>query len=267
MVNSFLAMRNGREKRHFFGLKPVNPAAIKFKLGHYLDLDMIQVPDHFGHIRNDTEWLELGNDKAGCCVVSGTGHETMVWSAAALHKTARFTEDSVLTEYKRVTGWDGVPNSASDTGLDMDEYARHRRTVGVPDADGVIHKIRAYASIPSADNLTKAAYVFGACAIGVKFPQSASIQFDRQQPFTVSNRNSPILGGHYISVVGRNSAHDIVGITWGRLQAMSVDWIERYADVMIAYIPDIDYTNPQTKLTPRMLDMARLDADLAALAA
>src|SRR5262252_2470334 len=83
-----------RSKRVCLGKKPARENAIKFKLESYLDLQRIQPPTVFGHITNraEAEWMMLGNDIAGCCVVAGAMHETMDWTRATGRPVARFSQ-------------------------------------------------------------------------------------------------------------------------------------------------------------------------------
>jgi hypothetical protein len=264
-VYSFHAMRDGRAVRHYFGLKPPQPEAIKFKLGEYLDLDEIPPPPlSYGYISNATYQGMLGNDQAGCCVVSGAAHEIMTWTKAASGTTAAFHDSNVLDTYKAVTGWDGVTDSASDTGLDMQSFAEYRRTVGLRDANNVTHRILAYAEIGNdVDSIVKAAYVFGAVGVGLRMPQSTLSQFSSGVPWSPIS-SSGIVGGHYVPVEGRNHHGNLVCVTWGKLQAMTPPFITKYCDVAVAYITE-DFINGG--LTPRGFDVARLNADLSQLKA
>jgi hypothetical protein len=171
----------------------------------------------------------------------------------------------VLDAYKAASGWNGQLNDDSDTGLDMVEFASIRRKDGIKDANGKSHKVLAYARCQNLDDLIKATYVFGACGVGVKFPASAADQFDQQKPWDIVT-GSRIEGGHYVPCVARNSAGNLVCVTWGRLQAMTPRWVEKYVDEIVAYISP-DYIHPQTNLTPEKFDLAKLQADLKQLSA
>src|SRR5262252_12134 len=224
--------------RVYLGKKPARPNAVKFLLRDYIDMDAIDPPPVFGHIVNRDDMMlgMLGNDQCGDCVVAGSMHEIMIWTRAAAHYTAPFTADLAKHQYMLASGWNGVNNDPSDTGLDMQQFAARRRGLGVTDANGNVHRIKAYARIRSWDTLVKATYVFGAAALGIRVPASALSQFDAQQPWSPVAA-SPMEGGHYVCVVGRNSRGNLVCVTWGRLQAMTRDFVEHYADEIIAYIP------------------------------
>jgi hypothetical protein len=236
---------------------------VQFALGTYVDLDRVHVPSTFGHVTGNVFWQELGNDACGDCVWAGAAHEHMLYALATKRRLPRFTADSVVAEYSKVTGYiPGVP--ATDQGTDMSKAASYRRKVGLLDAAGDVHKIKAYAEIPigNVDLLIKATYLFGAVGLGVQIPQSAIDQFDARQPW-VPVQGSRNLGGHYVMLCGRNSRGFPMVVTWGRLQAVSAGFIEQYMDEAICYFSR-EYLTATGK-TPELVDEARLDADLATL--
>jgi hypothetical protein len=237
--------------------------SVSFKLTDYLNVAEINPPHTFGHISSTMQFGTLGNTKAGDCVVAGSMHEIMVWTRASHGKQASFTEQGALGLYSQVTGWDGTPDDATDTGLDMEYFAHYRRLQGIVDAAGVNHKVLGYAEIKGIENLIKATWVFGAVGVGINFPSSAEEQFSEGRPW------SPVAGatnqgGHYIPIVGMNSHGLLVCITWGRLQAISLEFLERYMEQAVAYISP-DYLDPAKNLTPELLDLATLQRDLAIL--
>jgi hypothetical protein len=249
------------------GKKPARPGAIKFAYSAYTT-PLVTLPRVFGHVSAAISWGDLGNGgrgidgQAGDCVVAGAAHETMLWTRASGNTPAQFTTNGVLDIYKSVSGWNGRPDDPSDTGLDMQQFAEHRRAVGIYDAMGMVHRVKAYAAPSSIDEVLDAVYKFGACGVGIKLPSNAGPQFDDQEPWSY-DPNSQIEGGHYVTVCGRNSRGNITLITWGALQAATHDFLERYMDEAVAYL-STDYLTAQGR-TPELLDEARLDADLAAI--
>lgn len=248
----------------YFGKRPARRGAIKFQFSSYLT-ELVKVPATFGHVTNDIRWGMLGNDRAGCCVVAGAGHEYMLWCLATGRPVPTFSEASILREYQAASGWNGRVDDPSDTGLDMQQYAERRRTVGVPDVSGARHRVKSYAAVHGINELLQATYLFGSCGVGFSMPESTSSQFDAGQPWSVVP-NSEVVGGHYVPCVGRNSKGNLMFVTWGRLQAATPEFVQRYMDEAVAYV-STSYINPQTGLTPELLDEAKLDADLAALSA
>src|SRR5262252_5326373 len=149
MVHSFMAPTaptvGGELVPHYLGMKPYEQGGIRFALEDYVNVDDIKPPRVFGHIDNKTDYLMLGNDQAGCCVVAGEAHEHMIWTKAVTGKTCPFSTQIVLNEYKAASGWNGVSDDPTDTGLDMVAQAKRRRQIGILDANGTRHKIEAYA--------------------------------------------------------------------------------------------------------------------------
>ena len=59
----------------------------------------------------------LGNDVAGCCTLSAAGHIKGAWLGNS-GQPIDFTAQDVLTAYKFLSGWNGVEDDVSDSGLD-----------------------------------------------------------------------------------------------------------------------------------------------------
>src|SRR5215469_10736281 len=139
--------------RCYLGKKPARPEAVKFLLRDYIDMAAIRPPQVFGHVANRDDFVlgMLANDICGDCVVAGSMHETMIWTRAAAHYTAPFTSDLAKQQYMLASGWNGIANDLSDTGLDMQQFAARRRAIGITDANGNVHQIKAYARIRSWD--------------------------------------------------------------------------------------------------------------------
>lgn len=245
-----------------FGKKPARHNAIKFKFRSFVK-DDVPLPTAFGHVTNTIQWGVLGNDVAGCCVVSGHAHNIMLWSRASGRGITDFTPQNILNEYCEASGWNHIENDPSDTGLDMQKYAERVRRVGIPDRHGVYHKIKAYAAVKGIDEMLQATYLFGVCGVGLALPRSAQNQFMNGHPWD-DLADKPEYG-HYVPCVGRNSKGNLMFITWGQLQAATPAYVERYMDEAVCYLSK-DYIADQG-LSPEHLDEAKLDADLAELSA
>lgn len=245
-----------------YGKKPARPNAIKFKFRSFVKEDF-PLPLSFGHVTNLIPWGILGNNVAGNCVVAGHAHNIMLWSRASGHGIAEFTDENVLSEYRAASGWNGVENDPSDTGLDMQKYAERVRRVGIPDRHGTYHKIKAYAAVKGVDEMLQATYLFGVCGVGLALPRSAQAQFMNKHPWDDLTEKPEY--GHYVPCVGRNSRGNLMFITWGELQAATPAYVEHYMDEAVAYL-STEYLANQG-LSPERLDEAKLDADLAELAA
>jgi hypothetical protein len=248
------------------GKTAARPGAVSFKFSRYFDLAALPTPPRrFGHYQKVQQWGELGNDIAGDCVWAGAGHETMLWNAAN-KRPINITAANSLSDYSALTGY-SPSKPFSDRGTDMSDAADYRRKTGIVDAAGIRHTVDAYVSIHAGDidTLMLATYLFGAVGFGMIFPLTTKTQFTHQQPWDLIP-GAVTEGGHYISVVGRNSAGNILLVTWGRLHAMTPQFARAYNDENIAYL-SLEWLDSSSMLTPDNFDRAALVKDLAALAA
>lgn len=218
------------------GKMPARPHAVTFKMADFIDKTMLpKPPKSFGHEDLITEpWQMLGNDQFGDCVLAGAAHETMIWSRAGGRSIAGFTDDSVISDYSAVTGFNRNDPS-TDNGTDMQQAASYRRTVGIMDSSGMRHRVAAYLAIKprSITEHYQALYLFGAVGIGVRFPDSAHKQFHEGKPwsYVVGSR---VVGGHYVPLVAKRAHLECV--TWGKIQPMTGYFLRRYNDESIAYV-------------------------------
>ncbi len=245
------------------GKTPARSGAVELRLDTYLTDQVPQAPAAFGHADLVRAWGMLGNDRVGDCVFAGAGHETMLWNEEGGHPV-RFTVESVLADYSAVTGYDPADPS-TDQGTDMQVAASYRRKTGVVDAAGTRHTIDAYVSVAvgSAEEHATAAYLFGAVGVGIRFPSSAMDQFDAGRPWDVVP-HSPIEGGHYVPIIGREASGDFLVVTWGKVQRMTPAFLAEYNDESIAMI---SFEPLKNGVSPEGLDLAQLRTDLAAITA
>jgi hypothetical protein len=231
-----------------FGKTPARPEAVKLKFSDVLT-SLPTPPAVFGHEIGLSNFGMLANDTWGDCVIAGGDHEHMVWSTEGGQPTVQFTSAGALSDYSAITGFD--PNNPdSDQGTDMQAGAAYRQKTGLVDAFGNRHKIDAYSALNVGDinQIATAAWLFGAVGIGVKCPSSMQAQFNAGHPWTIVPGDT-IVAGHYVPLVGRNSAGNFVVITWGRLQAVTPQWLSTYMDEGICYL-SLDVINKTTNLTP-----------------
>lgn len=203
------------------------------------------------------EWHILGNDKVGDCVFAGAAHEHMLWTMEGGAPRSRFTTKDVLSDYSAVTGY--VPGrDETDQGTDMQEAASYRRKTGVLDATGKRHKIDAYMAleIGNADQLFLASWIFGAAGVGFQVPASAEGQFQRREPWHVVPRDR-IVGGHYVPAVGRSESGNVVVITWGAAQEMSLEFLTAYNDESVVYLSE-EFLRGSDKLSPEGFNLELL---------
>lgn len=221
------------------------------------------VPARFGYGTAFKDWHMLGNDRYGDCVWAGSAHEVMLWTKVGAAPTASFTDTAVLSDYSAMTGFD--PNDPStDQGTDMRQALLYRKKTGVLDAHGQRHRIGGFVKLEPGNwtQLLQATFVFGACAMGFQFPDTAMTQFNQGKPWDVVT-GAQIEGGHYVPVVGSTSSSKKVAcVTWGKRQELTRAFYTAYNDESFAVLsPEI----LNTAGVFRGFDLTALKADLAAL--
>lgn len=247
------------------GKLPARPNAIKFKLSTYVDLAALPpVPKDFGHEAYipPINWQMLANNKWGCCVISGAGHETKLWSREGGKPEPTFTDTDIAEDFTAITGQPPGP----DNGADMQAAASYRLRTGLRDNTGVRHKIGAYLEISPGNlkELYAAMYLFGAVGIGFRFPTNTGFaQFANHQSWHIVSGMTFDGSGHYVPGVALRGGN-IVCVTWGRFQAMRPSFFASLCDEAVAYVSPEMLTAGKS---PEGLDYASLIADLNALAA
>lgn len=244
------------------GKKPARADSIKFGFAQFFNApDLPKPPLVFGRVGLIHDWGMLANDKVSNCVFAGAAHETMLWRAWADVSVSTFTDQNVISDYAKVAGYDGT--EASDQGTDMQVAAAYRKQVGIIDDSGTRHQIDAYVSLRpgNLDELALAVYLFGAVGIGLEMPSSTQDQFDNAEPWS-SVKGSPNEGGHYVPCIGRNSVGNFLIVTWGRLHAITPNFIIDKMDEGCAYL---SFEQMRGNVNPRGFDEAGLQKALAEL--
>lgn len=228
-INSDLPLKLGKT--------PARPDAVGLKFAAYLDKSVLTPPvGPFGQYALVKQYPMYSNDKFGCCVWSGDGHETQLAKAMG-HGTVSFTDANILAAYSAVTGFD-IDDPSTDQGTDMEKAAAWRRKVGIQDAAGARHKIAAYVALDAGniDQVATAARAFGFVGIGIEFPAFAMDQFNAGKPWDIARTNTKLEGGHYIPLVGRDANGYFLVITWGKIQRVTSAFLAKYMDEGIAYM-------------------------------
>lgn len=248
-----------------FGKKPATASPKDLRFGDYSkDIKLpTKLPKTFGYGTRFANWGMLGNDEVGDCVIASRAHLTMLETSVGAPATARFTTARVLQTYTDVTGWN--PNDQStDQGTDMRAMCGYQQKQGLPDADGITHKIGAYAALEAGNVLQalQAIFVFGGFCFGFQVPETAPDQFNQGQVWDVV-AGAAIVGGHEVCGVGTtDSSARLSVITWGRRQQMTFEFLHTYNDESWVYVsPEI----LNKAGTFRGFDVAAMTADLAAL--
>jgi hypothetical protein len=245
--------------------KKTPPSHHPLPFARYFDLDKLPTPPAvFGNTSLITNWGMLGNDQYGDCVEAGGPHQVMYMEKDAGNPQSTFTTATSLSDYSAVTGFN--PNDPnSDQGTDMADYAAYFKSPGLIDVAGHRHVVDGYVALAPGNiqELMTAAYIFGGAGFGFAFPQSAMDQFNAGHPWTWTYvAHSPIVGGHYVYVYGRNSAGQIVLVTWGKTWTMGTGFARYYNDETLVYL-SMEWL--KNNMTPSQCNLAQLEADMKAL--
>jgi hypothetical protein len=91
-----------------------------------------------------------------------------------------------------------------------------------------------FADIPihNLELIAQAAWLLGSVGVGFRLPASADDQFGTGKPWDDVG-DSPG-DGHYVPIVGRNSHGNYLGVTWGRIQAITPAFMSRYLMICAA---------------------------------
>lgn len=241
------------------GKKPARPGAFQHRFAAFFDAPKLPVPPLvFGKPGLISNPGMLANDVTSDCVWVDAAHQVMYWAALSNRLVPRFTNASVLSDYSRATGYTPVDPS-SDAGTDLGEASIYWRDFGVIDSTGTRHRISLSTSLHTVDEVILASYIFGAVSVGIQLPESAQDQFDRAEPWAPPGPTGAMnVGGHCITVCGRNSHGNILVWTWGRLTAMTREFLAQRMDEAAVHLsPELLREND--KLTSRGYDLAALE--------
>jgi hypothetical protein len=212
------------------GKKPATYNSHDLRFKHYRRGTLPPHPPQFGHedIIGADAWGMLGNDTVGDCVFAGADHETLLWTSEA-GNPATFEAGNAISDYSDVTGYDPA-KPETDQGADVRQTLQYRQSTGLIDSKGAWHKIGAYLSLEpgNIDDLLEALYLFSAVGIGLEVPESALYQFNAGQPWSVVHGRPQIVGGHYVPLVANRG--NLVCVTWGKLQEMTLQFYQKYCD-------------------------------------
>lgn len=251
-----------------FGKRPATEDQRDLKFVDYLDTTVLPTTFPHPNFGNGTlyrNWLMLGNDEVGDCVIASRAHLTMLdTKVGGAHVPAPFTTASAISEYSAVTGYDPADPS-TDQGTDMRAMCAYQRSTGLADATGKRHKIGAYLALTPGNTLEmlQATWLFGGFGFGFQVPQSAVDQFNAGDGIWTTDGDTTIVGGHEVSVVGTMDWHQrLTLVTWAVRWEMSFEFVHAYCDEAWAWVaPEI----LSTAGTWRGLNITQLNADLTAL--
>lgn len=234
------------------------------------------VPAVFGH-GNDflgEGWKMLGNgpddtvspgfEGCGDCAWAGPAHETMELCQNARRPVPEFTGKVVVEQYGEYSGYNPATGE-NDNGSSVRDVLNWRRTKGLRDAKGGVHKIGAFVALEvgNLQHIIEAAYLFECVGIGFEVPESAKQQFGEGAPWSVIP-GAEIVGGHYVPVVGRPEAGMLAVVTWAKRQPMTEQFYTKYVDECWAYVSG-ERINAVTGKSYERFGAAQLEEYLKAL--
>lgn len=211
---------------------------------------------------SDYSWL--GNDRVGCCTRTCYGH-IVQQRCAMLDVPCTLTEDDVLKAYKDGTGWDGVPGSFSDRGDMIINALVQMKNVGLGD-----YKISQFGRVNHNDTIEMRAalHLFGSLIIGASLPEAIRRQgntWDVGEPGQRQPDDAPgSAGGHAFILTGHQRGK-WASMPWITKTTITYAWDDLYIDEAWFVVDDLWVT--QNRAAPNGFDLARLQADAAAIAA
>lgn len=234
-------------------LLPVGAPQLK-TISHYATGASLPVaPPSFKWGSSISEWGMLCNDRIGCCTISAVGHALMAYYAE-VGQSFPIPSDAVIeSTYFGLTG-------GPDTGLVETTVLSTWEKTGLFN-NKIAHWIPV--DIHNEAEVRSALYVFGTIYIGVTLPQSAEIQFESGNGWTVVP-GSPIIGGHAVLLMG-STENEFDVITWGAEITATYDWLTTYTMEAYVILPEVFITSGRGPL--EQLDLALLESDYATLGA
>jgi hypothetical protein len=257
------------------GKHPFVPDDRDLKLEDYVDLAAtIHVPWNLGHEdRMPQPRLMLGNGPddsvapgfggAGDCVLALIANAIRLACAIGGKPIPPITGREAIAAYSEVTGY-VLGDASTDNGTDMRNALNWWRKTGFRDANGVRHKLGAFALIPQGGhrNWYRALWQLDVgVGLGIQFPTSAMDQFNAGKVWQLVP-GATIDGGHAILLDARRQWPKVE--TWARDQDVSEPFLEHQVDEAWAlFMPDMLIDGK----TPEGLNVAQLTADLQAVSA
>jgi hypothetical protein len=161
----------------------------------------------------------------GDCTIAAPGHMEQSWTFYATGTAVAITNADVLKAYEAV-GHYRLGDPSTDQGCNMQDVLTYWRKTGIGG-----HKILAFAEVDPKNvaEMEAALALFGNLYVGVNLPNNAESQFDAGQPWSVVADDGGNAGGHAICV-GQYLANLRKGVTWGRAQEITAEWIAKYAE-------------------------------------
>ena len=199
-----------------------------------------------------SDWRMLANDKYGDCTFAGIVHARMANSAVLGLTEAWPSDDEIVQAYLTYTNG----QDAGAVEADLLKYWQQNDLFG--------SKLSAFAPTDHADldELKSVIASYGLAYIGVQLPITYQDQFINNQPWALTGTpaDQQIEGGHCVILAGYDNQH-AYAISWGKVQAISWDWLRSYMEESWALItPEIAIAGKygEMRLAELLADLEKL---------
>ena len=215
--------------------------------------------DWYSKIQN---WPMYGNDHLSDCTCAAVGHAIQQWTSYSKPSPILVTDSDVIQFYEIVSGYN-PSQPLSDRGAVCFTVLQQWKSGGVPISgvpstvpNSVKDTLFSFKSINwnNEHEFKSTITVFANVYLGLNMPLSAQTQ-EIWSPVEGPNGAPGSWGGHLVLVVGYNKDHYIV-VTWGRLMAMTYDFLAKYGEEAYALV-NTDFLNTNS-LTPSGLSWQTL---------
>jgi hypothetical protein len=205
----------------------------------------------------------LGNDVSGCCTVAAAYHigGTLLGNS---NQQIPFAATDSLTLYKLLSGWNGIEDDPSDTGLSEQQVLDYWSKTGLsPGA----HQITGYIAVDGSDagEVKSALWLFENVYFALNMPDAWIDPMPDASGFTwdVAGMADPD-AGHAFCGVGYNSTGVIID-TWGMLGTMTWAAVAKYGSVYTAL--GVDAIDVGSQKSPAGFNWTQLVSDLQSMGA
>ncbi len=206
----------------------------------------------------------LGNDVSGSCTCAAAYH----YNGGMIDLAGRsipFVSKNCTDLYKKLSGWNGVEDDPSDTGLDEHEVLRYWQATGIPDNNGALHKIAGDMGVTPA-YAKVACWLFGGLYIAMSLPDAWVDPMPEADGFVwdaAGDGNQD--NGHAFLSYDFNATGLLID-SWGMLGTMTWAAVNKYINAqqggaMYAILTQ-DSVREATQLAPSGFNFAELQADL-----
>lgn len=214
------------------------------------------------------DWLNdysfLGNDRVGCCTRTCYGH-VVQQRCKLLNVPCELTTADVLKAYADGTGYDGT--ALTDRGDQIINALVQMKNVGFHNGK---YKISQFGRVNHKDpvEMRAALHVFGSLIVGASLPKAIEHEGDTWDCPPVGQRTPDDApgseGGHAFILTGHQRGQWFA-MPWVDKTRITYAWEDLYIDEAWFVIDDLWVT--QNRAAPNGFDLARIEADAAAIAA